>query len=120
MAIVLVSKDERHHCTVKGVRFTYRRISIPEQRRISATHTKRGQTDHGGVALDMARLCLLDWDASVLDQNGNPAPFSQDLVGALPEDVVLELLDYFQGADPREALLGNSEPGSQARYETTA
>lgn len=120
MAITLISKDETYYCTVLGVRFSYRRIAMAEQRKIEADHTKRGQVDHRAVGYEMVRRGLRGWDHHVTDAEGKAVAFSPDKVDMLPEEVVLELMGHLQKSDPREDLLGNSEFGSTHRYEITA
>lgn len=120
MAITLISKDETYYCTVQGVKFAYRRIAMAEQRKIEADHTKRGQVDHRAVGYEMVRRGLRGWDHHVTDTEGNPVAFNPAFVEMFPEEVILELMGHLQKSDPREDLLGNSEPGSTHRYEITA
>lgn len=106
MAVRLISETERNVFEYDDSKFYYRRISATQAGVIQKKHTKRGITDHHAAGLELVQWCLLDWE-NVLDENGEPIPFTKELVRAMPDDLVSELTLALRDSSPVDEQLGN-------------
>ncbi len=105
MPIRIIRDDERLTFTYGDARIYYRRIPAHIRRQLFARHTKRGQIDAHGLMLDLLDYAILDWEG-VVDEAGQPLPYSRELLGYLPAEVTDALADALNAAspvDPKEA-----------------
>jgi hypothetical protein len=106
MPITLISESERHSVSLGDATVFYRRVPSYLQKKIEATHTKRGQVDQRGVVDEVLAYALLGWEG-VVDAEGQPVAFSADLIKYLPEESKAEIIAHLYAADPTGRLLPN-------------
>jgi hypothetical protein len=88
------------------VRFTYRRIPSFQHKALEHKHTKKGVEDKRAIVDAVLEYALLGWDG-VQDAEGQPVPFSSDLIKYLPEAAKAALMEHFYENDPAKAAEGN-------------
>lgn len=94
MAITIIRETEKLKLEKGGSTFYYRRVPQHVRADILQRHTPRrgGDPNWEKVLLDMLEHALLGWD-NVLDENGQPIEFSKDLIGYIPQDVQVDLME---------------------------
>ena len=107
MAIQLVQTEEKLTYKAEGSEIYYRRISTLKRAAITRHHTKRGKTDWAAVTKEILEYVTIGW--KTVQQAGVVIAFSSELIAALPEDTLTDLLGLSGGANPE---MEDGEPGN--------
>ncbi len=98
MAIQLIRSEEKLVYKAEESEIYYRRISTLKRAAIVKRHTQRGKIDWAAVTEDILRYVIVDWKKVV--QAGADIAFDADLIMALPEDTLTDILELSGGASP--------------------
>jgi len=94
MAITIIREHERLTLEKGGSKFFYRRVPQQERARIlsQAVPRRGGDPNWERVLLEMLEYAMLGWE-NVLDGDGSALDFDKGLIGYIPQDVQVDLMD---------------------------
>ena len=98
MAIQLVQAEEKLIYKAEESEIFYRRISTLKRAAIVKKRTKRGKVDWAAVTAAILRYVITGW--KTVQRAGVDITFDPDLVTALPEDTLTDILELSGGANP--------------------
>jgi len=98
MAIQLVQSEEKLIYKDGESEIYYRRISTLKRAAIVKRHTKRGKVDWGAVTQEILEYVITGWNK--VQRVGVDIVFDTELVTALPEDTLTDILELSGGANP--------------------
>lgn len=102
MPIQIVKDDERLTHKSEGSKIFYRRISTLKRGFIVKKHTKRGKTDWNAVSKEILEYVILGWEKVQLKKKD--IPFDSDMIMALPDDELVEILEKSGGSNPENEV----------------
>ena len=91
MPIQIIEKDEKLTYEIEGSKISYRRITTLKRGAIVKRHTKRGKADWNAITEEILRYIITGWEN--VEKAGLEIPFDPDLITAIPEDVLTEILE---------------------------
>jgi hypothetical protein len=103
--IILVKDDERlplyfgEKGSVDTAIIWYRRLPSKKRREIIDANTIMGATNWFKCGLEFAKYAIVGWE-NIIDPSGVMIPYHLDLVDALPEEVVTEVIGKLTEAAP--------------------
>ena len=98
MPIQLIQGEEKITYEAEGSKIFYRRVSTLRRAAIIKKHTKRGKVDWAGVTKDLLKEAITGWET--VQSAGRNIPFDPELIMALPEDTLTDILELSGGANP--------------------
>ena len=98
MAIQLIRKEEKLIYKAEGSEIFYRRVSTLRRAAIIKKHTKRGKVNWGAVTADLLKEAITGW--ATVQQAGIDIPFGPELITALPEETLTDILELIGVASP--------------------
>jgi len=98
MAIQIIQTEEKLIYEAEDSKIFYRRISTLKRGTIVKRHTKRGKTDWNAVTGSVLDYVIIGWEN--IQQAKKDIVFDQDLIMALPEDTLTDILELSGGANP--------------------
>lgn len=98
MPIQIIQSDERLTYEAEGSKIFYRRISTLRRAAIIKKHTKRGKPNWGKITSDLLIEAITGWED--VQQAGKDIPFSAELITALPEETLTDVLELIGVANP--------------------
>jgi len=104
--VVLISPNEKLSFLVDETRFIYRRLPPSKRHAILSEHSVRGLYDTTsviGIQIAIAQYCLRGWE-HLLDAEGKPVPFLEEVVEHLPLDVLERVTALSLEASPDELM----------------
>jgi hypothetical protein len=113
VAIKLISEQERHSLSIGESTIYYRRVPSGVQQKFRQKHTHRGVLNDPAWVEEVLAYSLLGWEG-VQDVDGQPVPYSTELIRYLPEAARAVIIDKLFESDPLEGALKNSRNGSHA------
>lgn len=105
MAIQLVQSGEKLTYEAEESEIYYRRISTLKRAAIIKRHTKRGKPDWAAITKEILEYVITGW--KTVQEAGVEIAFEPELVTALPEDTLTDILELSGGANPE---LEDKEP----------
>jgi len=105
MPIQIIDNDEKLTYEIEGSKIFYRRITTLKRGVIVKRHTKRGKADWNAITEEMLRYIITGWKN--VQKSGEEITFDPDLITAIPEDVLTEILEL-AGA-PSHELSGSED-----------
>lgn len=91
MPIQIITADEELTYEIESSKISYRRITTRKRAAIVKKHTKRGKTDWYAVTEDILHHVITGWET--VEDSGHEIAFDHDLIMALPEDVLSDILE---------------------------
>lgn len=98
MPIQIVQSEEKLTYETEGSKIFYRRISTLKRGTIIKKRTKRGKPDWAAITEDILRYVVTGWEN--VQRAGVEITFDPELITALPEDVLTDILELSGGANP--------------------
>jgi len=99
MPIQIVKDDERLTYKSEGSKIFYRRIPTAFRSFVVKKHTKRGKPDWPVITKELMEWAILGWE-NVQDK-GKDIPFAKDMIMALPDDVLTDILEISGATIPQ-------------------
>jgi hypothetical protein len=98
MAIQIVRSKERITYKDEDSKVYYRRISTLKRAAIVKHRTKRGKPDWTAITADILNYVIVGWET--VQDEGVDIAFDAELITALPEDTLTDILELSGGANP--------------------
>ena len=103
MSLVKIETDERLSWAFDAdTTIYYRRATQGEIDNARRRHTHRGVTNSDEVGRELVRACVIGWEGYITAE-GEPVPYSQAEVDALPIEVKNALAERILSADRGDA-----------------
>lgn len=91
MPIQIIENDEELTYEIEDSKIFYRRISTLKRGGIVKRHTKRGKPDWNAITEEILNYIITGWEN--VEKSGRGILFDPELITAIPEDVLTEILE---------------------------
>ena len=105
MPIQIIEKNEKLTYEIEYSKIFYRRITTLKRGAIVKRHTKRGKPDWSAITEEILQYIITGWER--VEKSGEEIAFDPDLITAIPEDVLTDILEL-AGA-PSHELAGEED-----------
>ena len=99
MPVTIIEADERLSLTIEGSVFYYHRLGLEMTEIQRECLNDKGKLDERKLMVEVLKVSVLDWE-NVLGGDGNPIPFTVDLLLCLPSAVLNALFTSIMSNSP--------------------